>query len=305
MADDALHTQKSKFLFTGLIAIVVISLARYFSILQGVELKIFDIFLRLRPGEAIDERITIVEITDDDIASIGTYPIPDNLIADALVSIQRYEPRAIGLDILRDFPVMPPSEILTSTQADSYLTLTETIQNYNNIFVIDKILPPTISPPPNIPPEQVGFSDVILDSDGSLRRSLLGNPDINGGYRLSLTVLLAAAYLENEGIPLGNGNRDPVAIQFGDVELSSAHSNSRGYVTENIGPNPAVLINFRSGLTPFRKVSLQDLLAGNVSSEWFENRIVLIGITAKSVKDFVNSAATLASNPGLVSGVEI
>lgn len=304
MEDVSLYTKKTGFLITGLAAIALISLMRFLGLLQSSELKVFDVFLRLRPSEEGDERITIVEVTDDDIIEVGAYPIPDNIIVEALAQIQQYEPRAIGLDIFRDIPVPELSQSLDEVDNTGYVKLVELTQNNENIFVIDKILPSIVSPPLDVPIEQVGFADAVLDDDGFVRRSLLGNPDINEQYRFSLTVLLAQRYLEDEGYILENGKHDEIAMRFGDIELSSAHSSSRSYVTERIGPNPVVLINFRSGSTPFRKVSLSELLAEDVSAEWFKDRIVLVGVTASSVKDFVNSAAVSTANPGLLPGVE-
>ncbi|MGF1523195.1 MAG: CHASE2 domain-containing protein [Leptolyngbyaceae cyanobacterium] len=299
------YTPQRRFLYAGIFTITVLVLARYFGALQGLELKTFDWLLRWRPTEGMDERITIVEVTDGDIQAAGAYPLPNSLVVEALQQIQSYEPNAIGLDIFRDFPTLENQTLSKNAETSSYQALIETVLNNDNIYVVDRIIPPTIAAPPDIPLEQVGFADAILDNDGVLRRSLLGNPDINGQYRFSFTILLASHYLAEQGFVLANSPQDPVAMQFDTVTLASAHSRSRSYVTHGVGLNPVVLINFRSGSTPFRKVSLGDLLAGDVAAEWFSDRVVLIGVTARSAKDFVNSNVAAASNPGLVSGVEI
>ncbi len=52
-------------------------------------------------------------------------------------------------------------------------------------------------------------------------------------------------------------------------------------------------------------LSLGDMKAGRFQPDWIRGRIVLIGITAVSVKDVVNSAAIPSPNPGLVNGVEL
>lgn len=292
-------------LFPGLVATILVATARFLGVLQFLELKVLDDFLRLRAAEPRDERISIVEVTDADIAEVGTYPIPDSVIVDTLRQVQQYQPQAIGLDIFRDFP--QPDVSLESGQVDigDYQELIDIVRYNPNIFVVDKIVPPTVSAPVGIPLEQVGFVDTMLDNDGFVRRSLLGIPDVEGQFRMSFTILLAQKYLESAGISLSNGERDPVAMQFGEVELSSAHSDSPAYVNQDTGGNPIVLINFRSGRTPFRKVSLSNLLSGQVSADWFRDRLVLIGITAESVKDTVNSDAVFAANPGLVPGVEV
>ena len=66
-----------------------------------------DNFLHLRPAEPMDERITIVGITEDDITRAKTYPIPDREIATLIKKIENYQPRVIGLDLVRNVSVEP------------------------------------------------------------------------------------------------------------------------------------------------------------------------------------------------------
>lgn len=290
-------------LYPGLIVILMVALARVLGVTQFLELRMFDAFLRVRPAEPVDERITIVEVSDEDIANLGTYPIPDTAIVQALTTIQKYRPRAIGFDIFRDFPVYGLPTASGRVDTSGFSKFIEIIKSNDNIFVIDKISSPAIPAPPGISPDKVGFSDALLDKDGSLRRSLFGGVDVEGNFRFSFTILLAKKYLEQEGFSLKNVRRDPVAMRFGEVELFSAHSSDRGYVNSDTDGNPSALINFRSGSTPFKTVSLSDVLADKVSAEDLRDRIVLIGMTATSVKDFVNSDAVVGFQAGLMPGV--
>lgn len=292
-------------LYPGLIVIVLLAIARFLGATQFFELRVFDTFLRWRPAEPVDERITIVEVSDEDIENIGSYPIPDTAVVEALTTIQQYDPRAIGFDIFRNFPVYGQPSASGTVAMGGFQQLVEHIQTNDNIVVIEKIVPPTISPPPDIPPEQVGFADAKLDASGLVRRSLLGSPDVAGNFRLSFTILLAQRYLEQAGFTLTNGKRDPLAMRFGEVELASAPSKARGYINSDAGGNPIVLINFRAGATPFQTVSLSDVLADKVPAEWLRDRVVLIGMTATGAKDFVGSDAVVGSNSGLISGITL
>ena len=278
-----------------MIGLVVV--ARLTGSLQGLEWAALDSGLRLRPPEAMDDRIVIVGITEADIQRIGAYPIPDRNLAELLETVQRYRPRAIGLDIVRDLPVEPGHQALTAALA-----------NMPNVIAIEQALPDVsgaaIAPPPNLPADRVGFVDALLDRDGFVRRSLLGTSNPAEEYRFSLTLRLAASYLAAEGIPLDNGMQDPVAMRFGSTELTRVRPHTGGYVGADAGGNQ-ILINFRSGPAPFRIISMGEVEAGTVKPEWFRDRIVLIGITALSQKDVVNSAAIAGSTPGLVYGVEI
>lgn len=281
----------------GFVIIGLVMLTRLTGSLQFLEWVVLDSFLRLRPPEQFDERIVIVGINEGDIQSVGTYPIPDKDIAELLRTLQNYKPNVIGLDIFRDLPVEP-----------GHAELVAAFKDIKNLIVIEKALPDregfTVNPPPKIPPKQVGFADAILDADGSIRRSLLGTSTVQKYYKFSLSLRLVETYLSSQGIPLENGIRDPKAMRFGSTELTRFRPNSGGYVGADAGGNQ-ILINFRSGRKPFRVISLSDIKSGKVNPSWIRNRIVLIGMTAVSAKDIVNSAAITGVNPKLVYGVEV
>jgi CHASE2 domain-containing sensor protein/two-component sensor histidine kinase len=270
---------------------------RFMGQLQFHERLALDYLLRLRPPEPVDERILIVGIDEADIREIGTYPVPDRTIATLLTTLQSYNPAVIGLDIYRDLPIQP-----------GHSELVQAFSQMKNLIVIEQVLSDpggsTVKPPQALAAEQVGFADAILDSDGYLRRSLLGTSDDAGKYKLSFTIRLAETYLARQGTALDNGIRDPVAMRFGSIELNRVSSNSGGYVGADAGGNQ-ILLNFRSGSNPFRMVSLRDITEGRVPEAWIRDRIVLIGITAPSAKDVINSAAIDEVNPGLVYGVEV
>ncbi|NEO77810.1 CHASE2 domain-containing protein, partial [Moorena sp. SIO4G3] len=158
------------------------------------------------------------------------------------------------------------------------------------------------------PPERIGFSDVIPDQDSKLRRSILGmyRDETRKEYVFSLALLLAKAYLgaEREKIELENGIHDPHTMRFGETELPRFLSNSGGYVgTDHFGVQ--VLLNFRSGRKPFRRLSVRDIETGQFNSNWIRDRIVIVGVTTPSIKDTVNTTAIKALNPpGEIYGVE-
>jgi CHASE2 domain-containing sensor protein len=280
----------------GIAVIGLVVFARLVGSLQGLEWTALDHFLRWRPAEPVDQRIVIVGINETDIRRVGSYPIPDRNIAALLRKLQTYKPAAIGLDIFRDLPVEP-----------GHADLVNVFRDTKNLIVIDKF--PSlnsigVNPPPSLPLKQVGFADAILDSDGYLRRSLLGSHDSDNRYRFSLTVKLAETYLATQGIFLDNGFRDPIAMRFGNTELTRFQANSGSYVNADAGGNQ-ILINFRSGQHPFRHLSLSDIENGTVDPNLIRGRIVLVGITAPSVKDIINSAAIASDNPALIYGVEV
>lgn len=280
-------------LLPGMVIFGLVILARASGYFQALEWLALDSFLRLRPSESFDERIVIIGINETDIRSIRAYPIPDQEIAFLLKTLQTYKPKAIGLDIVRDLPVEP-----------GHTQLVAAFKNIKNLIGIEKVLPEEIAPPPDLPPEQIGFSDAIRDADGHLRRNLIGT-NTPKGYKFSLSLRLAESYLATEGITLENGIYDQNAMRFGNTEIPRFLPNFGGYVGADAG-GIQVLINFRSGQYQFRTLSLNDIKTRNFNPSWLRNRIILIGITSPGV-DMVNSSAISGVNPGsgLAYGVEI
>lgn len=280
----------------GMAILVLVIIARLTGSLQLLEWMSLDYFLRLRPPEPRDERVVIIGIDEKDIRSVGTYPIPDREIAALLRTLQKYEPRAIGLDLVRDIPVEPGHAELVAAFKES-----------KNLIGAEKVLPEGIAPPPALPSQQVGFVDAILDKDGKHRRALLGTPTKTTPkeFKLSLSLCLAKTYLAPKGYSLKNCLHDAHAMCFGLTELSRFGPNSGGYIRADDG-GVQVLLNFRSGRERFRMLSLQDIKTGNFQPDWIRDRIVLIGVTAPSIKDIVQTSAIANLDPpGQVYGVEI
>ena len=301
-------------LIGGISVVLLICIARAIGLWEGIELHTLDFLLRHRPIEAADERITIVEITEADIQALDTYPVPDDVMVQLLDKLESYKPRVIGLDLFRDLVVIDPAKPIAQSKLAHKALLTR-LQTDPKMVVIEKILEPPVSAPDGVPAENVGFADASLDSDGFLRQIFLAQPSDSDpeGYRLSFPLQVATKYLAAEGITPENGIVDPNAVRFGQTELFRMKDNSGGYHRQDTGNNPVVLINFRQHPEPFQQISLSQLLSEEVPAEWIKDRVVLIGMTAESTKDYVNSAALISSsrsgnsaqNPGLVPGVRV
>ncbi len=285
----------------GIAALGLIILLRLSGALQFLELVTLDFFLQLRPAEPIEERVVIVSIDEEDIQQLKNYPVSDREIAKLLRTLQKYQPRVIGLDIVRDIPVEP-----------GHAELVAAFKDIKNLIAVEKVLPVAIKPPPSLPSEQIGFADVLSDDDGKVRRAMLGTnrPENDPKYVFSLPLRLAETYLKAEGIELNNGIRDRQAMRFGATELPR-FPNSGGYVrVDDFGVQ--LLLNYRNGRQSFRTLSLRDINdietgRGNpkVLRDTLSGRIVLIGVTAPSIKDFINtSAIALLQPPGKIYGVE-
>ncbi|NEQ84498.1 MAG: CHASE2 domain-containing protein, partial [Moorea sp. SIO2I5] len=161
---------------TAVIASFMVTLAlmvvRPLGVIQPWELQAYDQFMRWRPDQGVDPRLLVVEITEedfqyqDDQGMKRTWSLSDAALAQLLDKLQAHHPRAIGLDIYRDFPV-----------SEEYQDLANRLPRMDNFFAVCEASNPTdnnpgIAPPPEVPPERLGFTDVVIDSDGVLRRYL-------------------------------------------------------------------------------------------------------------------------------------
>ncbi|WP_445634210.1 Histidine kinase [Nostoc sp. DSM 114161] len=264
----------------GIIVIALVIVARLSGSMQSLEWLAFDSLLRLRPEEPIDERIIIVGINQED--RLINSSISDRDLAALLWKIHRCQPRVIGLDIYRDYPVNP-----------GHTELLVAFKNIRNLIAIEKVLPMQIPPPPNLTFEQIGFADRITDADGKLRRSLLITPTPQG-EKLSLSLRLAEVYLARENISLKNSISDRTTIEFGNTALPKLFPNSGGYVRTDV-TGVQVLLNFRSGQKRFRTISLNDIKSNKFNSQWLRDRIVIIGITSPSRKDLIATSANTSN----------
>ncbi|HEY9890140.1 MAG TPA: CHASE2 domain-containing protein, partial [Candidatus Obscuribacterales bacterium] len=132
--------------------------------LQGLELGAYDQMMRLRPPALPDDRILVVGIDEADIQARQEWPIQDSTVAELLTVLLAAEPRAIGLDIFRDVPIGEGQGALLSQ-----------IQSSDRLFAVCKISSPDtpgVPPPAATPPDQVAFSDLVVDAGGILRRNL-------------------------------------------------------------------------------------------------------------------------------------
>ncbi|MBF2005567.1 MAG: CHASE2 domain-containing protein [Chlorogloeopsis fritschii C42_A2020_084] len=241
---------------------------RHLRWLQPWELSAYDQMLRLRPQEAPDPRILLVTVTEEDLGS-EDFSLPDNTINQLLAKLQSYQPRLIGLSIDR------------SKQKN----LGSGLKNRDNIITyctFSSMGSPEIPPPLNFPIDRVGFSDVIADNDGIIRRSLLfaGSSDRKCTTQFSFAALLAIKYLEKQGFEYNFNNEEHFYI--GKTKFPPLSKNSGGY--QNIDAKGyQILLNYRNPSDFARQVTLTQVLQNRVDSNWVKDRLVIIGTTARSV----------------------
>ncbi len=264
--------------------------------LQFLELAAYDVLVATAYPDKIvrDPPITLIEVTEPDIQHLGNWPITDLQLTDILGALLQAEPRIVGVDIYRDLPV-PPGR----PELDKFLS------SHERIVVIEKfpgIDDPGIPPPPVLQgTPQVGFSDFVTDGRGTVRRGLLFLADDERvGYGFALR--LALAYLAGEGVFPQPGRPDPNHLRLGKITLAPLKSNDGAYVDADMG-GYQVLMNFAGGPSPFPQYSLRELLDGDIPVESLRDRILILGVSAASVKDdFLTPFAILGGARGRIAG---
>jgi len=259
---------------SGIIFFAVIGL-RSSGYLEHLELLAYDWFIRLQPvNSKASQPVVIIEVTEDDIQKHGRWPLTDATLAQALDILERSKPRAIGVDIFRDIHVPPGS-----SQLDSIF-----LEN-QNIIVVMKFGDNGVPPPQVISEtDRIAFNDILVDPGGIVRRGLLYLDD---GEKIfySFALRLALQYLRTEGIFPQPDLINPGHIALGGTSVPPLESNAGGYVGAD-ARGYQFLIDFENTIEGFKSFSLTSLLAGEVPSDRIRDKIVIIGVTAQSLKDF-------------------
>ncbi len=242
--------------------------------LQSWELGTFDSLVRLQPDAGPDPRLLIVGISEADIQALGRFPISDGAIAQTLAKLQKYQPKAIGLDLYRDLPQQPGhQELLTQLKA----------QNVVAIAKLSDSDSPGVPAPPGIPPDRVGFNDFVLDADGVVRRNLLSVSQADKKTAFSFSVQVALLYLKDRVGP-ENSPINPNQIDWGKAEFLPLVPDSGGYANLD-ARGYQILLKYRSARQVARQVSIRQVLNGEIDPSWVKDKIVLIGTTAPSTRD--------------------
>ena len=285
---------------SALLVTLLVLVIRSLSILQGAEFGLLDQFFRIRGGEPLDSRIVIVGINENDINQGDRWPMSDQQLVKVLSQIQGMNPRAIGLDLYRDIPVSPGT-----------LRLEKFLETNENIIGIEQLPDQTgslVAPPPVLEKaKRVGFNNIILDSDQRVRRSFLYWKLDRGEFvRESFSLKLAKLYLSKENIYEQPSPGHVSDLKLGRGIFRQFQSDDGPYIHADAGAYQ-VMVNFRGKNLCFKTLMLQELMSGDVPSQILRDKIVLLGTTATSLKDFSATPYThqFGGETALMSGVEL
>lgn len=283
---------------------------RGFGAFQIFELTAYDQMFQRRFLDPPDHRIVLVTIDDADLQRLGTGKIlSDQQLAEVLTQLKTYQPRVIGLDIYRELPIAPGSELLKDIFENTpQLIGVETI---SNLDVMGAASPSVLAAN-----QRVGFNNVVIDLDGLVRRNTLFMKPKDQAVHQSFALSLALKYLEPDTLQLSPSKHS----QIKGVEFPRLHPNDGAYVNADTLKGYQILANLRSSLPidrflcPFEHVSLSELLKSDLSPRRQKrlrrilgDRIVVLGITAQASNDFflTSYSSRRGGNAEQMSGVQL
>ncbi len=250
------------------------------------ELTIYDQSVRWKSPLPADPRLLIVAITEEDLNREKIWPLPDRTVAKVIQKLTDAKAKVIGLDMFRPNPVEPGHDRLAKIWKSNDLIIPGCHhRNLKN---------PGIAGPPGIPPEQLGFVDLLVDRDSIIRRSVLfmsRDPKSPCTSETSFALQLAQEYLirqhqiqgkfdSNQEFHLGTAHFRPISSSDGGYQ----HADDGGYqILLNYRSRSGVSTGAQIGVAPI--VTMSDLLNDRVDPKLIKDRIVAIGSTASSLKD--------------------
>jgi CHASE2 domain-containing sensor protein len=152
---------------SGILVAIALSTLRFTGLLEPLELKGYDHFLRTRPPEALDSRLLIITNTADDIAArpnlTGSSSLSDETLLSLLNKLKPLSPALIGLDIYH-------------AQSQKDPNLSQALSKTNNLIAICKVSDNTLNnaaqkaPPPEITdPLRIGANDFVVEETATKR----------------------------------------------------------------------------------------------------------------------------------------
>ena len=303
--------------------------------LQALEVKTFDQMMQWRPLEGSDQRLLLVEVTKADIkGSGGKFSLPDQTLLQLLRKLNEYRPRAIGLDFYQDgedrerrpeliqylqqqqhiVPIcshpdsQTPSGMVTLSQiASTQLGFADVVLDPNNI--VRRHLLGVTPPDDSLCQAQYAFSTqlALLYLEAKEYTLTFPTPNIwqlNKPGTEPITFRILGTHQRFYDQPERLRGRQ---ILLNYRRLGAFLGTHQGfYVQPERLRGHQILLNYRR-LDDFddiidreNRVSLTDILDGQVSPDQLKDKIVFVGVTDPDMKDTFSPPSNPKGIPGVV-----
>jgi CHASE2 domain-containing sensor protein len=249
---------------------------------------VLDRLLRMRPAEAMDDRIVLITIDETDLVEEpNKSTISDQTLARTINRIAADKPSAIGVDIIRDGNIA--------------LQLQQAYQSNNNVIGLAKLFEPNpLDPPLGLSSDRAGFGDYKPDADSLVRRAMLAtfgqDQQKNQTTEYSFAFQISRLYLQKQGRDI---QISPQQLKLGDRSISPFS------VIDRKNKDFEILVNYRNVHPTFHQITLTEVLSGQPLN--LQNKIVIIGYTAATKHDFINTSVipdSVEKIQGSIYGIE-
>lgn len=264
--------------------------------LEFIELRVTDFRLQARGRQSVGDEVAIVAIDEKSLKEQGRWQWPRSKIARLISLLSESAPAVIAVDIVFAEPMSAQEDQeLADAMSRSgrvvlgyFLEFGGSADNQDGKFVSSyNLVRPANSPGlshipeaegivSNIPPiaeaaQGAGFFSFIPDADGVFRQALLA-----ARFKDKILVPLSLEALRHY---------EPgklLSITLEEYGVASVYLGNREIPTDERGE---MWLNYPGPARTFTHYSATDVLNGNVPSEAFAGRIVLVGATATGIYD--------------------
>jgi len=264
------------------VVVVIVGALRTVGAFVSAELALHDAMIRARAETpSAPPSVVVIGARDQEITALG-WPLSDGVLADLLARLLQAGPRAIGVDIYRDHPIGDPAgtkrlhDLLAGDDRVVWVTRFGDGETTH--------IPP---PAPLIDSEGVGFADMIPDPGGIVRRALLFLDDGETAH-YALPLRLAIKELAAQDVALAENASDPTVLDLGETAMVPLSPDFGGYIDVD-ARGYQYMVDYRQGVGAIPVIHLSDVLNGQFDAQAIAGRIVLIGVTAASVKDYFST----------------
>ncbi|MCX5788991.1 MAG: serine/threonine-protein kinase [Elusimicrobia bacterium] len=295
-----------------------------YPLIEGWELKSFDLRSRLRQNLIADSEVAIIAIDEESLSRLGVWPWPRGRIAEMVELVAKAKPKVIGLH----FPLSEPESATALDQLKSLqaryeeLTTARKIHDRSGAFALeissaaalldgdgrlaaalaaagDVVLPASIERG-QAPPERAEALSAVLSS-AAVPGSVEDAGPTPEASRLQPPIAALAEHAAGIGyvtyLPDFDGvvRRQPPLVAFGGKVFPSF---AFRLATAYLGHPPVIPVHGAGGMLlsingpqgSFPYFSFHEVLSGKVSADLFKDKVVIIGVSA-------GPAATLYATP--------
>jgi len=271
--------------FAGILIATTIGMAfcliAHFGLLHGIQLQSSDSLFKatnLNPGAELEKNIVIVGIDDRSLNQLGRFSSWTRSYHAQLIDVlAEAEARVIVFDVLFSEPAPDDDELAASIRnaGNVIFPFVYTILPHKSTAIGQTIALDSIIRPLGTFEESalaVGHANMIPDEDGIMRRLPLVVPN-NGHYEPSLALTAIAKYLRRSQAIESPIKDNSLPFAGRTISLDDSGSMLINYTDDSAAP-----LNFET-------VSYVDVLRDNISSVSFQDKIVVIGVTATGLGD--------------------